>query len=46
MTALVFLTTNHASSTERFSLAAGLLDLELNERMQGAASVVVELGIV
>ena len=46
MTALGFLSTNHASSTERSPLAAGELDLELNERVCGAASVVVESGII
>ena len=46
MTALVFLMTDHTSSTERSPLAAGELDLELNGRVQDAASVVVESGIV
>ena len=46
MTALFFLLTNHASSTECSPLSTGQLELKLNERVQGAVSVVIKLGIV
>lgn len=45
VTALLFLSTNHANSTECSPLATGQLNFELNERMQGAASVVIKSGI-